>query len=266
MLEVFAGFLWITNCMYNSSSKVNNKEIEIIRMVKYIMTVIQTIEDYISYMNTSFIQKPQDIKCISLLYDYCRQKEPTLEIEELDQRFLDEFFLYWLPRKNKNLSDDKIYFLFPAIKRYSTYLKNKYKKDISLDKPLDKFVEEFVRIIHLSRAFSRFVGNPILSADPLIIDLRCYKQNKIKKTSKEKSGVFEQGYFEVIDIAADCSITIKKKPTGRYAKVLLDDNLVPYLRKGDILHLKLTRKLFFTYWEIEDIKTCYLKEAQKYLS
>ncbi|WP_341876149.1 hypothetical protein [Defluviitalea saccharophila] len=230
------------------------------------MTVLQTIEDFIAYVNTSLIQKPQDIKCISLLYEYFRQKEPNLELEDLDQRFLDEFFLYWLPKKNKKLSDDKIYYLFPAIQRYFTYLKTKHKKEVSLFKPLDKFVEDFVRIIHLSRAFSRFVGNPVISTDPLVIDLRCYKENKIKKYTKDKSGVFEQGYFEVLDIAPDCSITIKKKPSGRYAKVLLDDNLIPYLRKGDILHLRMTRKLFFTYWEIEDIKTCYLKEAQKYLS
>ena len=230
------------------------------------MTVLQTIEDFIAYVNTSLIQKPQDIKCISLLYEYFRQKEPNLELEDLDQRFLDEFFLYWLPKKNKKLSDDKIYYLFPAIQRYFTYLKTKHKKEVSLFKPLDKFVEDFVRIIHLSRAFSRFVGNPVIITDPLVIDLRCYKENKIKKHTKDKSGVFEQGYFEVLDIAPDCSITIKKKPSGRYAKVLLDDNLIPYLRKGDILHLRMTRKLFFTYWEIEDIKTCYLKEALEYLS
>lgn len=230
------------------------------------MTVLQTIEDYIAYVNTSFIQKPQDIKCISLLYEYFRQKDSSLELEDLDQRLLDEFFVYWLPRKNKTLSDDKIYYLFPAIQRYFTYLKTKYKKEVTLFKPLDKFVEDFIRIIHLSRAFSRFVGNPVISADPLVIDLRCYKETKIKKNTKDKSGVFEQGYFEVLDIAPDCSITIKKKPSGRYAKVLLDDNLIPYLRKGDILHLRMTRKLFFSYWEIEDIKTCYLKEALEYLS
>lgn len=235
-------------------------------MVKYIMTVLQTIEDYISYVDSAFIQKPQDMGCIFLLRDFCKQKEPNLELEELDQRFFDEFFLYWLPKKNKNLSDDRIYFLFPTLQRYATYLKSKYKKEQFPLKISDKFIEEFVRIIHLSRAFSKFVGNPILSKDPWVIDLRCYKQNKMKKNVKEKSGVFEQGYFEVIDIFPDCSITIKKKPTGRYAKVLLDDNLVPYLRRGDILHLKMKRKLFFTYWEIEDIKTCYLKEAQKYLS
>ncbi|HHW67504.1 MAG: hypothetical protein PWP07_151 [Epulopiscium sp.] len=230
------------------------------------MTVLQTIEDYIAYVNTSFIQNSQDIKCISLLYEYFRQKEPTLELEDLDQRTLDEFFLYWLPKKSKTLSDDKIYRLFPAIQRYLTYLKIKYKKEVSLFKPLDQFVEDFVRIIHLSQAFSRFVGNPVISTDPLVIDLRCYKENKIKKYTKDKSGIFEQGYFEVLDIAPDCSVTIKKKPAGRYAKVLLDENLIPYLRKGDILHLRMTRKLFFAYWEIEDIKTCYLKEAQEYLS
>ncbi|NLK20864.1 MAG: hypothetical protein GX308_01990 [Epulopiscium sp.] len=230
------------------------------------MTVLQTIEDYISYVNPSPTEKPKDIKCINLLREYCREMEPGLEIEDLDRRFFDEFFLYWLPKKNKMLSEEKLYFLFPSIQKYFTYLKSKYKlEELNTFIPVDKFMDEFIRIIHLSKAFSKFVGNPVLSIDPLIIDLRCYRQNKYKKSMKEKNGVFEQGYFEVIDIFPDCSITIKKKPTGRYAKVLLDESLVPYLRKGDILHLKMTRRLFFTYWEIEDIKTCYLKEAQKYL-
>ncbi|HOA81035.1 MAG TPA: hypothetical protein PKK61_08240, partial [Defluviitaleaceae bacterium] len=92
-----------------------------------------------------------------------------------------------------------------------------------------------------------------------------YKESKLKKSIKERNGVFEQGYFEVIDISPDCSITIKKKPKGRYAKILLDDDLVLHLKKGDILQLKITRRLFFTYWEIEEIKSCYLKEATKYL-
>ncbi|WP_058485904.1 hypothetical protein [Defluviitalea phaphyphila] len=224
------------------------------------MTVLETIKDY---MQSSFI-KTQDINCIKLFYDYCKYKEPELEIDELDKRFFEEFFLYWLPKKNKRLFDEKVYFLFPAIQKYFTYLKIKYKKDIVPIDSTNKFIEDFIRIINLSKAFSRFVGHPILSMDPLVIDLRCYKENKIKKKSKNNR-IFEQGYFEVIDIFPDCSVTIKKKPAGRYAKVLLNDDLISYLRKGDILHLKMTRKIFFSYWEIEDIKTCYLKEAQKYL-
>lgn len=230
------------------------------------MTVLETIEDYISYINSSLLEKSGEVYCISLLYDYCNYRESELEIEELDEKFFEQFFLYWLPKKNKKLSDERMYYLFPSIKKYYKYLRRNYNiKELSLSKSTDGFMEEFIRIIHLSKVFSRYVGNPIVGLDPMIIDFRCYKENKIKKNIKEKNGVFEQGYFEVIDISPDCSITIKKKPTGRYAKILLDEDIVLYLKKGDILQLKLTRRLFFTYWEIEDIKSCYLKEAKKYL-
>ncbi|NLJ88044.1 MAG: hypothetical protein GX327_04580 [Epulopiscium sp.] len=230
------------------------------------MTVLETIEEYISYINSSSQKRTEEVYCISLLYDYCKYKEAQLEIEELDESFFDKFFLYWLPIRNKMLSGDRLYYLFPSIKKYYKYLRNNYKiKELNLSKSLDKFIEEFIRIINLSKAFSRFLGNPVISVDPLIVDLRCYKESKLKKSIKERNGVFEQGYFEVIDISPDCSITIKKKPKGRYAKILLDDDLVLHLKKGDILQLKITRRLFFTYWEIEEIKSCYLKEATKYL-
>jgi len=228
------------------------------------MTVLETIEKYIS--DFSSLENAEERYCISLLYDYCKYKEPQLEIEELDEQFFDKFFLYWLPGRNKMLTGDRLYYLFPTIKKYYKYLRKNYKiKELNLIKSLDRFVEEFVRIINLSRAFSRFLGNPVISIDPLVVDLRCYKENKLRKSLKERNGVYEQGYFEVVDISPDCSITIKKKPKGRYAKLLLDDDLVFYLKKGDILQLKITRRLFFTYWEIEEIKSCYLKEAKKYL-
>jgi len=143
------------------------------------------------------------------------------------------------------LTGDRLYYLFPTIKKYYKYLRKNYKiKELNLIKSLDRFVEEFVRIINLSRAFSRFLGNPVISIDPLVVDLRCYKENKLRKSLKERNGVYEQGYFEVVDISPDCSITIKKKPKGRYAKLLLDDDLVFYLKKGDILQLKITRRFF----------------------
>ena len=51
----------------------------------------------------------------------------------------------------------------------------------------------------------------------------------------------------------------------RYVKIL-DPSIRQLLRKGDLLHMRLRRKLFFTCWDMEEIKSCYLPQAQEYLS
>ena len=121
------------------------------------MTVLETIEEYISYINSSSQKRTEEVYCISLLYDYCKYKEAQLEIEELDESFFDKFFLYWLPIRNKMLSGDRLYYLFPSIKKYYKYLRNNYKiKELNLSKSLDKFIRSLYVLSIYQRHFQDF--------------------------------------------------------------------------------------------------------------
>jgi len=113
----------------------------------------------------------------------------------------------------------------------------------------------------------RSIGHPIVNIDPLIIDLIGYKKLQARKKERRQGMIFEQGYFEMIDVVDQYGVILKKKwSPERYVKILVDPSIRQLLRKGDLLHMRLRRKLFFTCWDMEEIKSCYLPQAQEYLS
>lgn len=217
-------------------------------------------------------QHKEDIKsaeiCMDLFEKYCIHKNEKLELWEVDEELLWQFFLVWVPKEANKLPDSVVYGFLHIFDQFCNGISARYEYNITqIYAPVyADLLEELPRILQVKKQFSRYLGNPIVCWDPMIIDLECYKQYRIKSSTKEAKEIFEQGYFEVMEITPSNAVILKKRQGyGLYAKVILDDTVIQHLRNRDILYVRMKRKLFFTCWDIEEVKSCYLPKAQKYI-
>ena len=72
---------------------------------------------------------------------------------------------------------------------------------------------------------------------------------------------YEQAIFEVTECKEGGQIVLNKLGQSKQYKLLLEYPAYKYIRKGDIIHAIIKRRLFYVYWEIEEIKAYYLPEA-----
>ena len=125
--------------------------------------------------------------------------------------------------------------------------------------------EEFPRIMDLKTQLNRFVGYPVISYHPMIIDLNDYKKSKTKKEETHNI-VMDQGYYETLEILSNDSIILKKKfSNDQYIKLYVNNEIVQRIRKKDIIQMRINRKLFISYWEIDEVKACYLPQAAEFI-
>ncbi|NLL70414.1 MAG: hypothetical protein GX238_04700 [Epulopiscium sp.] len=202
-------------------------------------------------------------------YQYCKVKHPFIFIHEVDQELFYQFFLYWLPKESNCMNFQKAQILLEELQYFWEYVFRQTGVNLSsVYLPIvNELEEEFLRIMQVQYELKRSIGHPIVNIDPLIIDLIGYKKLQARKKERGQGMIFEQGYFEMIDVVDQYGVILKKKwSPERYVKILVDPSIRQLLRKGDLLHMRLRRKLFFTCWDMEEIKSCYLPQAQEYLS
>lgn len=230
------------------------------------MEVLESITSYVEDMEGNGYLCENQKEALELLYKYCNHIEPKMNLYEIDSDFFDKFLMYWLPNNQSRLKEKEADQVLEGIGGYCTYIQSAY--DIpKLDqyKIMKKYKREYVRMYQLKNLFLKHLGDPIISIKPFVIDFKAYKDYKIRKGVKENRGVYQQGLFEVIEIDYDNTIIIRKLPQGGYVRVMLSDILVVYIKKGDILHLRIKQKQYFSCWEVIDFKNCYLPNAEQYL-
>ena len=230
------------------------------------MEVLQSIVGYTDYLKANNINEGAQKDVLGLLYDYCSHTEPNMPISEIDDSFFDEFLTYWLPKNQGRLKGQMVYEVLRGVGDYCVYIKNTYDiPRLRQYELMKKYKKECLRIYQLKELFSKYLGDPIVNLEPLIVDFEIYKIYKAKKHRKEKGGMYEQGLFEVLEIDYDHTVVLRKLSQQCYVRIILEDDLIIYIRKGDILHLRIKRKQFFSYWEIQELKGCYLSIAQQYI-
>lgn len=227
------------------------------------MEVLETIISYMegnSYLDTS--QK----EALEIFYNYCNHTEPQMDICEIDPSFFEEFLIYWLPKNESRLEAWEVNEVLKGLGGYCTYIHHLYKIP-SLDKykVMRAYKRECLRIYQLTNLFREYLGDPILNMDPLVIDFQGYKQYKSRKNAKDKNSVHQEGLFEVIEIDYDNTVIFRKIPRGNCVRVILTKDLILHMKKGDLLQFRIKQKQFFSLWEIEDLKNCYLPEASHYI-
>lgn len=231
------------------------------------MEVLESITSYAKDMKVAGQLYQSQREALDILYRYCSDTEPQMNIWEIDSGFFDEFLIYWLPKNNSRLKVDDIYGVLEGVGGYCNHIQDEYNIP-GLDKYelIKQYEKEYFRIYELKRLFAKYIGDPIIAVNPLVIELNEYKQYKSRKQNNQRQGIYQQGLFEVMEIDYDRTVIFRKIPKGNPVRIILADYLIAYIRKGDILHFRIKQKQFFALWEVEWVKNCYLSKASRYFN
>ena len=204
---------------------------------------------------------------IHWFYRYCQSQCQDLVIQDIEADLFHQFLLYWLPKESRGMDANKTQFLMKQMEQLCQSIYLQTGKNLpALYLPIqEEMAQELLRTMQMKYELERSLGSPIIGTYPLIIDLAEYKKQQNKKRYNDPGMVFEQGYFEIVDKVEEYGLILKKYwSQERYIKILMDSSIQQHFRKQDILHMRLRRKLFFTSWEIEEIRGYYLPQAQPY--
>lgn len=230
------------------------------------MEVLESIRSYTEITKLNPYLYEDQKEALEILYRYCHNTEPQLKFEEIDRDFFDEFLMHWLPNDQLRLEEGKVDQVLKGVGGYCAYIQATHKPpSLRKYRMLTKDKREYRRIYQLKQLFLKYLGDPIISVNPLIIDLKAYKHYRIRKGTKEKQGVYQEGIFEVTEVDYDYTVVLRKLPKGNFVRIIVPEYIASSMRKGDILHLRIKQKQYFAYWEVEDLRNCYLPSANQYL-
>lgn len=231
------------------------------------MEVLESIVSYVEYKKGNNYICPNQQEAIRILCNYCTSIDRSIELKEVDWAFFDKFLIYWLPRNQRILSEKGFQQVINEVWGYCDYIKDTHDIKILFTSEAESYYKkECIRIHNLKELFLQHFSYPILSINPLVIDLEIYKKYKTRRNIKKEDGIYQQGLFQVAEIECDNTLILRNISRGNLVRVALVGYIVTSMRVGDILHLRIKHKQFLTCWEIIDFKNCYLPNASEYLS
>jgi hypothetical protein len=121
------------------------------------------------------------------------------------------------------------------------------------------------RINYISKEIRKFTEEPVILWDPLVIDFNCYVRFKKNKELNNKHILYDQGYYTVFELISD-QVILKKLGGADFVKIKLDSLLIQEVRKNDIIHMRIKKKIFCSSWEIIKVKGYYNNKVGKYLN
>jgi len=190
-----------------------------------------------------------------------------VKTSQITEEMLNKFILHYIENKIKIMPYNRARQFLNDLITICASIKIEGQKT-ALTKYNDvyyKVYDEFPRIMDLQTQLNRFVGYPVISYNPMVIDLNDYRKGKMKKEESHNI-IMDQGYYEVLEILSNNSIILKKKFTkDQYIKLYVNNDIVQRIRKKDIIQMRINRKLFISYWEIDEVKACYLPEAERFI-
>lgn len=207
-------------------------------------------------------------KLLDLMRNYINQYYDKCDIDAIDERFFDRFYLLYLPNHLLKLRPIDIKKLSREWTAYSEYANNRFKgsyKNYAIQAYRSHELE-LLRILYLIKEIRKYGEIPILSWDPLIIDMKCYKNLKNKEDALSKYMMFDQGYFKIQDKIGNWVIFFKETSIKTYYKIKMDAILTEEMKVGDILHMSIKRKIFCTSWSIINVKAYFGESSGIFLN
>lgn len=205
--------------------------------------------------------KPRNIKkerdrAIQMLKYYCIKHWNAVPVTDLKEDFYDNLIIYYIPKYSLKLSEKDINAIINEVEKVFSYIKKTHGVNLlkSFKNSYNNNSDELKRVYYMFRNMQQYTESPILSWNPLIIDLNSYKLNKSKKSNTSKKEVYDHGYFEVIDKYGKNIILKKVNTSNNYFKIKLDNGIVGDMKYHDIINMRIKRRLFYTTWDIIDIK------------
>lgn len=228
------------------------------------MHILERVENYVEEIKKKpYIYKIQK-SGIEIFRNYIIANGLDRKEEEFNKELLDKLVLLWLPRNKKYLSEAQIYQIIYTLHDIFSYI-NKERlinsEQTEESTILELYGEEYMRVYKAKNLLQKMTKDPVISFNPLVIDLDRYRNKKKKTNYGEIATTYEQSLFEVQECKEGGQIILSKLTQNKQYKLLLEYPVYKYLKKGDILHAVIKRKLFYVYWELEEIKAYYLPQA-----
>ncbi len=230
------------------------------------MDLLERINDYIKNVkNNAYVYAIQKLG-IEVFINYIKSNNLTGDLVDIQDIKMDKLLLYWIPKNKKYLSELQAYqIVYTVHDIYQYLLKGSEDKDTNTPTILDIYAEEYMRVYRARNMLLKMTKDPILATNPLVIDLNYYKNKKKKSDSVEMATTYEQAIFKVKECKEGGQVVLTKLYQDKAYKLLLEYPTYKYFKKGDLLHAIIKKKLFYVYWEIQEIKSYYMPEAEAYL-
>ena len=233
------------------------------------MHILERIEAYIQEVKeTPYVYKVQKLG-IEIFKYYINSNSLDIREEDFHKELLDKLLLVWLPKNKKYLSEAEIYQIIYTIHDLFNYIQTGLPVEEQAQQEsstiLQLYGEAYMRVYKARNLLQRITKDPVISVDPVVIDIDKYRCKKEKGSYSEIATTYEQAHFEVQECKEGGQVVLNKLGQTKQYKLLLEYPAYKYLRKGDILHATIKRKLFYVYWELEEIKAYYLPQAIEFL-
>lgn len=237
------------------------------------MHILERIDQYVEEIK----QKPYIYKIqksgIEVLRKYISANGLDVREEDFHTALLERLVLIWLPRNKKYLSEIEIYQIIYTIHDVFIYIKNLNKSETEQAEDekmnpstiLELYGEEYMRVYKAKNLLQKITRDPVISVDPIVVDLDKYKDKKKKNSYNEVATTYEQALFEVKECKEGGQIILSKVSQDKQYKLLLEYPAYKYLKKGDLIHATIKRRIFYVYWELEEVNTYYLPQAAQLL-
>lgn len=228
------------------------------------MDIIGQVSEYIRYIKQNpYIYEIQK-QGIELFIKFLKQNPEHAVPEVLNKECVEYFLSLWVPKYYKYLSEIEAYNIVYTVQDIYMYIKRKFNQNIEDPIILDVYGAEYVRLYKSRKVLAQLSGDPVILVKPLVVSLSAYREYKQKQQKRDSMSMYEQGMFKVDEINKEGYISLNKVGTKRYFRVLFKPSLLSNFKVGDILHITLRRRIFFVYWEIEEVKGYYLSNAMAY--
>ena len=226
------------------------------------MYILERVENYVEEIKQKpYIYKIQKLG-IEIFKNYIVSNSLNMREEDFGEELLEKLILLWLPRNKKYLSEAEIYQVIYTIHDIFNYM----HKQEEVSSILELYGEEYMRVYKARNLLQKMTRDPVISVDPIVIDLDRYRAKKKKSGYSEIATTYEQALFEVQECKEGGQVVLCKLSQNKQYKLLLEYPAYKYLRKGDIIHAIIKRRLFYVYWELEEIRAYYLPQAIGLLS
>lgn len=227
--------------------------------------------DFINLLDEYLLQREKnngDIKYIKQFNKFLKSEYGILYTNEITEDVFKKFFLFYVPKMTSFLTTLKAKQLLKEVGFFVASEKLKNYKDIrkAYNNVYYEYMDDFPRVMQMQKELKNEMGYPVVAFDPLVVDLVNYRRERLLEKYSEKAPIMEQGYFQVLETFGSGVVIFKKLFSSEmYVKIHLGRECIPYIRRYDIVHMRISRRLFFTTWNIEQVRSCYLKQCEEYL-
>lgn len=247
------------------SKEMLQQETNILYDDKEVAEVLNDYYNHILSQVTNVEEKRKDT--LSIFSRYCKMFYNKQLISSLEDDFYNRFLLMYMPSYSLKLSEKELRTVLIEMGKLLDFinsyhginLSKSYKKDWTAN------LDDILRVFYIIRKMQKYTDAPVLSFNPMIIDINCYKRRK-HNHKESKREIYEQGYFEIIDRIGGTIILKKAKTKNNfYVKLKVESNLAIDMHNKDIINMRIKKRFFNTTWDIIDIKDYYSYRAINYI-